>query len=66
MPIAGHVALLTGLVAELRAWGQAVLVFTGSRYRDPFEEPGAEVETWSPGSTSPSWTPRPRTAALAG
>jgi UDP:flavonoid glycosyltransferase YjiC (YdhE family) len=49
MPIAGHVAPVTGVVAELRARGHEVVVFTGSRYRDRFEALGAEVETWSAG-----------------
>ena len=48
MPIAGHVAPVTGLVTELIGRGHSVQVYTGSRYSQRFADLGAEVSTWSP------------------
>ena len=48
MPIAGHVAPVTGLVAELIGRGHAVQVYTGARYSRRFADLGAEVSAWSP------------------
>ncbi len=47
MPIAGHVAPVTGIVAELLRRGHQVRVYTGSRYVDRFAALGAEVLPWS-------------------
>jgi UDP:flavonoid glycosyltransferase YjiC (YdhE family) len=47
MPIAGHVAPVTGLVAELLARGHEVRVYTGSRYVDRFVSLGADTIPWS-------------------
>jgi UDP:flavonoid glycosyltransferase YjiC (YdhE family) len=47
MPIAGHVAPVTGLVAELLSRGHEVRVYTGSRYCDRFGSLGAEAVPWS-------------------
>jgi MGT family glycosyltransferase len=46
MPFAGHVAPLSGVVAELRRRGHDVMVYSGSRYRDRFEALGAEFTAW--------------------
>ena len=47
MPIAGHVAPVSGVVAELIRRGHDVAVYTGSRHADRFQALGAEVTTWS-------------------
>jgi len=47
MPFAGHVAPVTGVVAELVARGHRVTVYTGSRYVARFESLGAATLPWS-------------------
>ena len=47
MPIAGHVAPMTAVVAELLARGHDVTVYTGSRYHSRFTDLGADVLGWS-------------------
>jgi UDP:flavonoid glycosyltransferase YjiC (YdhE family) len=47
MPIAGHVAPVTGVVAELVQRGHQVTVYTGSRYHPRFTALGADVLGWS-------------------
>jgi UDP:flavonoid glycosyltransferase YjiC (YdhE family) len=47
MPIAGHVAPVTGVVAELLRRGHEVTVYTGSRYCTRFADLGAKVVPWS-------------------
>lgn len=47
MPFAGHVAPVTGVVAELLARGHDVAVYTGSRYVERFELLGARGIPWS-------------------
>ena len=46
MPFAGHVAPLSGVVAELLARGHEVTVYSGSRYRQRFEALGARFVPW--------------------
>jgi MGT family glycosyltransferase len=46
MPFAGHVAPVTGVVAELIARGHEVCVYTGSRYAERFAALGARTLTW--------------------
>ena len=41
MPIAGHVAPVTGLVTELVGRGHSVQVYTGARYSQRFADLGA-------------------------
>jgi MGT family glycosyltransferase len=47
MPFAGHVAPITGVVAELVTRGHEVAVYTGARYLDHFEALGAQGLPWS-------------------
>ncbi|CAN5333962.1 glycosyltransferase [soil metagenome] len=47
MPFAGHVAPVTGVVAELVNRGHEVWVFTGSRYTARFENLGALTIPWT-------------------
>jgi len=47
MPIAGHVAPMTGLVAELVRRGHQVRVYTGARYGPRFADLGATPLAWS-------------------
>jgi UDP:flavonoid glycosyltransferase YjiC (YdhE family) len=47
MPFAGHVAPVTGMVAELLGRGHRVSVYTGTRYLARFERLGADVHPWT-------------------
>lgn len=47
MPFAGHVAPISGVVAELIARGHDVAVYTGRRYLARFEELGAAGIPWT-------------------
>jgi MGT family glycosyltransferase len=47
MPIAGHIAPVTGLVAELVDRGHQVRVYTGARYGDRMAQLGATAVPWS-------------------
>lgn len=47
MPIAGHVAPITGLVAELIRRGHQVRVYTGARYQSRFAVLGATPLPWT-------------------
>jgi MGT family glycosyltransferase len=51
MPIAGHVAPMTAVVAELVRREHQVTVYTGSRYHPRFTALGAEVLGWSAAPT---------------
>jgi MGT family glycosyltransferase len=46
LPFAGHVAPMRSLVTELKRRGHDVRVYTGSAYRQQFENAGARVIGW--------------------
>ena len=47
MPFSGHVAPMSGVVAELASRGHDVVVYTGSRYTARFAALGASVIPWN-------------------
>src|SRR6187431_1466340 len=47
MPFAGHIAPITGVVAELASRGHQVTVYPGSRYLERFERLGVRAITWT-------------------
>jgi MGT family glycosyltransferase len=55
MPIAGHVAPITGVVAELVSRGHAVSVYTGARYTQRFADLGAKPVVWSAAKDFDEW-----------